>query len=187
MSDASDTNNTSSLDSSTCLGDRFELLSAYLDGEVTGAERKQVELWLQQDAAFKVMYQKLRGMHIAIEQLPTPAVELPVDKFVDQVFTKIDRRRQFRLVKVVGAACAAGLVAAGAVVASTFPSANQSQFQMAKSSLPTSVPNSLSILVKPAPLMVALNDSIVQISPNKAVAPKSSTDILDLLDDGDDL
>jgi anti-sigma factor RsiW len=167
--------------------DKFELLSAYLDGEVTVAERKQVELWLQEDAAFKVMYQKLRGMHTAIEQIPTPAVEVPVNKFADEVFAKIDRQRQFRLLKVAGATCVAGLLAAGAVITSTFQGTQQPGLQIAKSSLPTSVPNSLSIMAKPAPLMVALNDSIVQISPNKAVSPKKGADILDLLDDSDDL
>jgi predicted anti-sigma-YlaC factor YlaD len=165
--------------------EKFELLSAYLDGEVTTAERKQVELWLQEDLAFKAMYNKMRGMHAAIEQIPMPPVTEPINKFADEVFAKIDQRRQFKFLKVVGGACVAGMVAAGAMFTATFQGSNQ--MQMAKSVLPTSVPNSLSILVKPTPLMVALNDSIVQISPNKVVTPKSKADIIDLLDDGDDL
>jgi predicted anti-sigma-YlaC factor YlaD len=166
--------------------EKFELLSAYLDGEVNAAERKQVELWLQEDAAFKAMYNKMRGMHAAIEQIPLPPVTEPINKFADQVFAKIDQRRQFKFLKVVGGACVAGLVAAGALFTATFQDSNH-QMQVAKSVLPTSVPNSLSILVKPTPLMVALNDSIVQISPNKVVTPKGKADIIDLLDDGDDL
>jgi predicted anti-sigma-YlaC factor YlaD len=166
--------------------EKFELLSAYLDGEVNAAERKQVELWLQEDAAFKAMYNKMRGMHVAIEQIPMPAVTEPVNKFADEVFAKIDQRRQFKFLKVVGGACVAGMVAAGAMFTATFQGSNH-QLQVAKSVLPTSVPNSLSILVKPTPLMVALNDSIVQISPNKVVTPKGKADIIDLLDDSDDL
>jgi predicted anti-sigma-YlaC factor YlaD len=166
--------------------EKFELLSAYLDGEVTMAERKQVDLWLQEDASFKAMYSKMRGMHTAIEQIPLPPVTESINKFADQVFAKIDQRRQFKFLKVVGGACVAGMVAAGAVFTATFQGSNH-QLQMAKSVLPTSVPNSLSILVKPAPLMVALNDSIVQISPNKVVTPKAKADIIDLLEDGDDL
>lgn len=165
--------------------EKFELLSAYLDGEVTTAERKQVDLWLQEDASFKAMYSKMRGMHTAIEQIPLPPVTESINKFADQVFAKIDQRRQFKFLKVVGGACVAGVMAAGAVFTATFQGSNH-QLQMAKSVLPTSVPNSLSILVKPAPLMVALNDSIVQISPNKVVTPKGKADIIDLLD-GDDL
>jgi predicted anti-sigma-YlaC factor YlaD len=166
--------------------EKFELLSAYLDGEVNAAERKQVELWLQEDAAFKAMYNKMRGMHSAIEQIPLPPVTEPINKFADEVFAKIDQRRQFKFLKVVGGACVAGMVAASAMFTTTFQGSNQ-QLQVAKSVLPTSVPNSLSILVKPTPLMVALNDSIVQISPNKVVIPKGKADIIDLLDDGDDL
>jgi anti-sigma factor RsiW len=164
--------------------EKFELLSAYLDGEVNAAERKQVDLWLQEDASFKAMYNKMRGMHTAIEQIPLPPVTEPINKFADQVFAKIDQRRQFKFLKVVSGACVAGIVAAGAVFTATFQGSNH-QLQMAKSVLPTSVPNSLS-LVKPAPLMVALNDSIVQISPNKVATPKGKADIIDLLD-GDDL
>jgi predicted anti-sigma-YlaC factor YlaD len=166
--------------------EKFELLSAYLDGEVNAAERKQVELWLQEDTAFKAMFNKMRGMHTAIEQSPMPPVTEPINKFADEVFAKIDQRRQLKFLKVVGGACVAGMVAAGAMFTATFQGSNH-QMQMAKSVLPTSVPNSLSILVKPTPLMVALNDSIVQISPNKVVAPKGRADIIDLLDDGDDL
>jgi predicted anti-sigma-YlaC factor YlaD len=165
--------------------EKFELLSAYLDGEVTTAERKQVDLWLQEDASFKAMYNKMRGMHTAIEHIPLPPVTEPINKFADQVFAKIDQRRQFKFLKVVGGACVAGVVAAGAVFTATLQGSNH-QLQMAKSVLPTSVPNSLSILVQPTPLMVALNDSIVQISPNKVATPKGKADIIDLLD-GDDL
>jgi anti-sigma factor RsiW len=166
--------------------EKFELLSAYLDGEVNAAERKQVELWMQEDAAFRAMYNKMRGMHQAIEQIPLPPVTEPIHKFADEVFAKIDQRRQFKFFKVAGGACVAAMVAAGAVFTATFQGSHH-QLQVAKSVLPTSVPNSLSILVKPTPLMVALNDSIVQISPNKVAAPKSKADIIDLLDDGDDL
>ncbi|MDA0672504.1 MAG: zf-HC2 domain-containing protein [Cyanobacteria bacterium] len=39
--------------------DRFELLSAYLDGEVTPDERRLVEQWLQEDAVAQCLYQRL--------------------------------------------------------------------------------------------------------------------------------
>jgi anti-sigma factor RsiW len=39
--------------SGAALDERFELLSAYLDGEVTASERKQVEAWLATDRAFQ--------------------------------------------------------------------------------------------------------------------------------------
>jgi hypothetical protein len=167
--------------------ERFELLSAYLDGEVNATERKQVEQWLQEDAAFKTMYQKLRGMHTAIEKMPTPVVLVPVDKFADEVFAKIGQRRQFRLLQVVGGTCAAGLVAVGAIFTATFQGTGTSQFQVATVALPTPAPNSLSIWTKPAPLMMTLNNSIVEISPSKTSVNKTGADVLDLLDDSDDI
>lgn len=39
--------------------DRFELLSAYLDGELTAAERRQVEELLANDQAVKCLYVRL--------------------------------------------------------------------------------------------------------------------------------
>lgn len=39
--------------------DRFELLSAYLDGEVTPEERRQVLCWLQQDDGARTLYNRL--------------------------------------------------------------------------------------------------------------------------------
>ncbi|MEA5452912.1 zf-HC2 domain-containing protein [Leptolyngbya sp. CCNP1308] len=39
--------------------DRFELLSAYLDGEVTPEERQQVLCWLQQDDSARALYNRL--------------------------------------------------------------------------------------------------------------------------------
>lgn len=38
--------------------DRFELLNAYLDGEVTAAERRQIEDWLTTDSAAQCLYSR---------------------------------------------------------------------------------------------------------------------------------
>ena len=43
----------------------FELLSAYLDGEVTATERKQVEEWLSTDTDIKfLLYNNLANLEI---------------------------------------------------------------------------------------------------------------------------
>ncbi len=36
--------------------DRFELLSAYLDGEVIAAKRQQIEDWLRNDPGVQYLY-----------------------------------------------------------------------------------------------------------------------------------
>lgn len=42
--------------------DRFELLSAYLDGEVTPQERQQVLCWLQQEDSARALYNRLLAL-----------------------------------------------------------------------------------------------------------------------------
>jgi hypothetical protein len=164
--------------------EKFELLSAYLDGEVTAAERKQVEQWLQEDAAFKAMHQSMRRMHGAIEQIPTPAA-MPVNELAEGVFAKIDRRRRNTWLKAIGGTCAAALVAVGGSVAAGWNNLTApSMPQLAKISLP--IPGANSVELSPAPIMVSLNDPIVQISPNKAKETKAQSDnpnILDILDE----
>ncbi len=36
--------------------DRFELLNAYLDGEVTAAQRQQIDNWLTTDSQVQCLY-----------------------------------------------------------------------------------------------------------------------------------
>lgn len=45
-----------------CKRDTFERLSAYLDGEVTAAERQQVEAWLATDSEAQRLYQRLLNL-----------------------------------------------------------------------------------------------------------------------------
>jgi hypothetical protein len=164
--------------------EKFELLSAYLDGEVTATERKQVEQWLQEDAAFKAMHQNLRRMHGAIEKMPAPAAA-PINEFADGVFAKINHRRRNNWLKAIGGTCAAALLAVGGTMAAGWNNFTApSMPQLAKISLP--IPGSNSVELAPAAIMVSLNDPIVQISPTKAKDTKSkssSLDILDILDE----
>jgi anti-sigma factor RsiW len=78
--------------------DRFELLSAYLDGEVTATERKQVEEWLATDASMQTLHNRLMKLRQGFRALPAPAPSQPVDQAVEQVFAKVDRRPNLRLV-----------------------------------------------------------------------------------------
>lgn len=51
---------------------RFELLSAYLDNEVTADERKLVAKWLTEDSNTQQMYQRLLMLRQAIRTAPVP-------------------------------------------------------------------------------------------------------------------
>lgn len=72
--------------------DRFELLSAYLDGEVTAAERRQVEEWLASDAKTQRLYSRLLSLRQGLQALPVVKPEQDVDQLVERVTARIERR-----------------------------------------------------------------------------------------------
>jgi hypothetical protein len=72
--------------------DRFELLSAYLDGEVTAAERRQVEDWLATDATTQRLHARLLKLRQGLRGLPIPVSEHPVEQVVQQVSSRLERR-----------------------------------------------------------------------------------------------
>lgn len=51
---------------------RFELLSAYVDDEVSGEERRLVDQWLRDEPAMQQMYQQLLILRQAIRTAPVP-------------------------------------------------------------------------------------------------------------------
>jgi anti-sigma factor RsiW len=136
--------------SGALLDERFELLSAYLDGEVTASERQQVEGLLANDAAFQHQYRQLQQMHRAFPQMPVPSSQ-STETLAAGVFGKIDRRRNRKFFWIGGSAIAASLVAALTGLGGLF-GGNNSQMQFAVNKTNT-----------PAPLMVALNDPILAI------------------------
>jgi anti-sigma factor RsiW len=72
--------------------DRFELLSAYLDGEVTADERRQVEAWLETDPQIQRLHARLLKLRHGLQVLPVPASNQPVEQVANQVITRIERR-----------------------------------------------------------------------------------------------
>jgi negative regulator of sigma E activity len=97
--------------------DRFELLSAYLDGEVTAAERRQVQDWLATEPQVQCLYKKLLKMRGAFTNLPIPQ-EISVEQTVEGVFAKLDRSPS-RVFRWGGVAIAAAVVGALATIVST--------------------------------------------------------------------
>ena len=66
--------------------ERYQLLSAYLDGEVTVDERRQVQEWLDNDCAFQQKYIKLLQLKQAIPRIPIPQGEISPEEFSERVF-----------------------------------------------------------------------------------------------------
>jgi hypothetical protein len=125
--------------------DRFELLSAYLDGEVTAAERKQVQEWLKTDPTVQCLYTRLVTLRQGLQTLPVPESGQSTEQAVNQVFASINRRRFQKFAGWSGAAIAALFVGAFSGI---LPGNYSLSPQMAQSP----------IAPQPSePLMVALN------------------------------
>lgn len=136
--------------------DRFELLSAYIDSEVTAAERKQVQELLATDPAVQRLYARLVELRRGLQTMPVPQAEQSPQHTAQQVFKRMDRRRTQKFALWGGAAIAAMFVGAvsGVVPGNQLLTPHLAQYPE-----------------KPAsePVMVALNEPVIEI-PKAAVA-----------------
>ncbi|AVH72170.1 anti-sigma factor family protein [Nostoc sp. 'Lobaria pulmonaria (5183) cyanobiont'] len=149
--------------------DRFELLSAYLDGEVTATERKQVEEWLANDASVQCLYARLLKLRQGLRTLPVPAAQQSPEETVQQVLTRLRRRSRLNWM-VGGAAVAAcvigavsGLVGSGSMVP-----------QLAQRPQREPIQTSSASIVPPSPLMVGLNNPVIEIPKAAVASPENS-------------
>lgn len=101
--------------------ERFELLSAYIDNEVSDAERSQVEKWLKEDLNYRHQYQQLLKVKRLLLDLPAPA-SIKTEQLINRVITKINRRSQRKF--AIGGAIAA-------LVIGTITMANTPKWQVA--------------------------------------------------------
>jgi anti-sigma factor RsiW len=90
--------------------DQFELLSAYLDGEVSAAERQQVEGWLSQDPKLQQTYQQLLKLQNGFTAIPVEASALRADQIANTVFAQAKRSNRLWL-GGIGAAAAMAVAA----------------------------------------------------------------------------
>jgi anti-sigma factor RsiW len=151
------------IDIMTCNWDNkdcCELLSAYLDGEVTASERQQVEEWLTTDPRMQQLHQRLLKLHYSWQNLPNPEPKATADQIASAMFEKMERRGKRRLSLLGGGAIAALLVA---TVSSFFLSDNSPIPQIAVSPKEPTTSE---------PLKIALNRPVVPI-PEAAMGKES--------------
>lgn len=142
-------------DSMTNDFDRFELLSAYLDGEVTPQERRQIQQWLDSDPQFHQRYTQLLRLHQGVSHLQVPPSAQSSPQLADQVFEKIDTdNRQKR--RLVWGCVAITTVIMGILSQAVLKPAFSPQL-VKKSPAPES------LAVEPAPLMIALHEPVIEI------------------------
>ena len=135
--------------------DRFELLSAYLDGEVTAAERRQVEEWLANEPEVQCLYRRLLKLRQEVRSLPVPPAQQSVEQTIDQVFKRVNRRVHLAL---IGGGTAIAALFIGTMSGGLL---NRQAAQIAQAPEPLAAPNDT--------LMVALNAPVVEI-PKAAIA-----------------
>ena len=80
----------SSFDSSGCSRSAFELISSYIDGEVTSAERRQVEHWLGTDQRMRGLYHRLLRIRMALRSMPIPVSQASVEQTMHAVQSKAE-------------------------------------------------------------------------------------------------
>ncbi|CEJ45701.1 anti-sigma factor family protein [Umezakia ovalisporum] len=144
--------------------DRFELLSAYLDGEVTAAESREVEKWLENDASVQRLYSRLINLRRRLQTFPVPVDEQSPEVTAQEVL-KLDRHRTLSTWVFRGVAVATCVVGAifGLLSGNEFKTPQLAQ-QPVKST-----PDTNKSVVSTSPLMVALNNPVIEI-PKAAIA-----------------
>ncbi len=146
------------------LRSRFELLSAYIDGEVTVAERRQVQEWLDREPEVQRQYAQLLRLRQVMQSLPLPLDRVPVEETIEQVFIRLNRYR-FRRLFVIGGSAIAAVVIGG--LASIFSGSQSPVPQIAEAPAPQTVAESPN-------LMVALNAPPIEIPKPAVAAPSRS-------------
>ncbi|MGB3754822.1 MAG: transcriptional regulator, partial [Rivularia sp. (in: cyanobacteria)] len=137
--------------------DRFELLSAYLDGEVNAAERRQVEDWLANDPSIQSLHKRLLSLRQGLKNLPVPQSENSIQETVDSVMTRL--RRRTRKAWMFGGATVAACVIGS--LASLIPNSEPGMFRFASNPLEQTQQSSSEEMASLP--MVALNEPLVQI------------------------
>jgi anti-sigma factor RsiW len=146
--------------------DRFELLSAYLDGEVTAAERRQVEDWLANDASVQRLYTRLLKLRQAMRTMPVPAAQTTPETTANQVFERINRRSRIKWA-FGGAAIAACMIGA---LSSWLPNRESGILQLAQQQV-----QPIQAAPKSEPLpMIALNNPVMEIPKAATSSPEKS-------------
>ncbi|MDX2255782.1 MAG: hypothetical protein NW214_09720 [Pseudanabaenaceae cyanobacterium bins.39] len=145
--------------------ERFELLSAYIDGEVNNLEEQLVEQWLSEDIEFRRLYQHQLKLRQLLIDMPVPvaansSAKLETEKMVNRVMQEIDRRSLRRKWKFIGLGISVAAVVG--VFGSLFTINPNSQLSPVANSFKAPA------TVKEEPVLIAMEEPLVPL-------PKSMT------------
>lgn len=161
----------------TMMRDRFELLSAYLDGEVTAAERRQVEEWLTNDPTTKRLYSRLLMMQHSFQAMPVPAAEQSAQELATKVLRRVERKPKQTWILGGGAIAALLIAAASGVVGGRqlfAPQFATSPVPAESDGLIVALNEPIMEIVNPNDLMLGVNAPIMDIPKVGVATPQKS-------------
>ncbi len=140
--------------------ERFELLSAYIDGEVTDAEEQLVEQWLSDDINFRCLYQQQLKLRQLLIDLPVPvaahsSAKSETDVMINRVMAEIDKRSQRRKWKLAGIGISVAAVVG--IFGSLFTFNSSPQFSPVANSIKSPAQ------VKEEPILIAMEEPLVPL------------------------
>jgi anti-sigma factor RsiW len=149
--------------------ERFELLSAYIDCEVSEAEEQLVEQWMSDDVDFRRLYQQQLKLRQSLIDLPVPiaphsSVKAETDRMIGNVMAEIDRRSQRRKWKLAGIGISVAAVIG--VFGSLFTFNSSPQFSPVANNINNksiSNTNKPTVQVKPEPILIAMEEPLVPL------------------------
>lgn len=146
--------------SMTTPDERFELLSAYIDCEVTEAEEQLVEQWLSDDVDFRRLYHQQINLRQSLIDLPVPlaansSAKKETEVIIDRVFAEIDKRSQRRKWKLAGIGISVAAVIG--VFGSLFTFNSSPQFSPVANSVKSPAP------VAEEPVLIAMEEPLVPL------------------------
>ena len=159
----------------TC--DRFEMLSAYLDGEVTAAERRQVEEWLVNDPATKALYSRLLSMQQSFQRMPVPASPQSAQELTAKVLQRVERKPK-RMIVWGGCAIAALFVAVVSGVGGGrqfAPQFAQSPGNLESEGLVVALNEPMVEIINPNDLILGVDAPVVEIPKSGVAIPHQKT------------
>ena len=149
--------------------ERFELLSAYIDGEVSESEEQLIELWLSDDVNFRHIYQQQLKLRQLLIDLPVPVAansspKAETELMIDRVFAQIDKRSQRRKWKLAGIGITVAAIVG--VFGSMFTFNSSPQFSPVSNSIKIKSPAP----VAEEPILIAMEEPLVPLP--KAMSTK---------------
>ncbi|MEM9004610.1 MAG: transcriptional regulator [Cyanobacteria bacterium P01_F01_bin.86] len=155
--------------------DRYELLSAYLDGEVSPDERRLVMTWLSDDPDAQCLYRRLLHLRQSLHgmyQLPNQSST--ADCTATAVVGRLNYQHRFKFT------CMAGLTATAVAFIGVFSGAlNQPMGTVGQlqTSAPSSAGDSLEIALDQPPITIPKSAVSAQTAPMESVLPQPGSGI----------